>query len=290
MQSTELLMQSTQESSPRGRSVQKKSLPRFPKFFQSSEFPSVFNRQLYSRLLLIPPYRRSPTSPPISPRASHLSPQSQLEEQSGGQSDEQSDGQSENQSIGRQSSLIMENSEHSPIIGNSEHVSTTENSEHPDGPPDRPSVGSPDRPSVGPSDGPQVGPSDGPLVEQPSFKPPATENLRSVVEPPIGPPHRPLDGPAIGSSDGPLVGQPPFKLPPTENQERSVERSDESSISSPRPSASPTSFTQSGRQSMGQPMRLATIGLDRKLATLIKLYTNEAKFINAAIHVRCGIG
>jgi hypothetical protein len=37
-------------------------------------------------------------------------------------------------------------------------------------------------------------------------------------------------------------------------------------------------------QSMRQLIRPATIGLGRKVAVLIKLYTNEA------IHRRCGIG
>jgi hypothetical protein len=46
---------------------------------------------------------------------------------------------SKNQSIGKQSSLIMKNSEHLSIIGNSEHVLITENSEHPVEPLDEPS-------------------------------------------------------------------------------------------------------------------------------------------------------
>ncbi len=106
------------ESSSRESSVQQKSLSRFSKFFQSSEFPSVFfNRHLYSRLPPIPLYRKPPPIPP------HLPPQNQLEEQPDGQSGEQPDKQSlrqstflpsssENQSISRQSTLIIENSEH----------------------------------------------------------------------------------------------------------------------------------------------------------------------------------
>ncbi len=162
--------------SSENQSTERQSISfRFSKFFQSSEFSSAFNRQLYSRLPLISSYRRSLTSSSISFRSP---PQSQLEEQpggqpdgqSGGQSDGQSDGQSENQSVERQSSPIIENPEHPPTIGNSEHVPTTENSKHPDGPPDEPSGGPPDGPQVEPSDGPLVGSSDGSSVEQ-SFKP-----------------------------------------------------------------------------------------------------------------------
>jgi phage pi2 protein 07 len=98
--------------------------PRFSKFFQSSKFSSVFNRQLYSRLPLIPSYRQSLIS-------------------------------SENQSTGRQSALI---------IDYSEHVPTTEISEHPDDEPsaestDKSSVGPSDGLLIESSDEPSVNPS-----------------------------------------------------------------------------------------------------------------------------------
>jgi hypothetical protein len=235
---------SRRESSSRGSSVQKKPLSRFSKFFQSSEFSSVFNRQLYSRLLSIPSYRRPPISSLISPRASHLSPQNQLEKQSdgqsGGQSDEQSDEQSlrqltpsspssENQSIGRQSFSIIENSEHLPIIDNSEHVSTTENSEHPDESSDGLSVESLDEPQVGSSNEPLVESSDGFSVNQ-SIKHLQPENQ---VSPPLATPQGP---PIIDNSDHVLI---------TEISEHPDKRPDGSSTP-------PTSVNQSIEQSKGQ--------------------------------------
>ncbi len=225
--------------------------PRFPKFFQSPEFPSVFNRQLYSRLPPFPSYRRSPISPLIPPRAFHLPPPNQLEKQSDGQPDEQSDGQSdgqsggqsENQSVGRQSSLIIENPEHSSIIGNSEHVPTTENSEHPDGPSDRP--------SVRPLDEPAIGSSYGPLVGQSSFKPPSSENQGRPVER--------SDGPSISSS-----------------------RPSASLISFIQSGRQPTG--QSTGQSTGQPTGQS---MRRLMGQLIRRSMNQPI---SDIHVRCGIG
>jgi hypothetical protein len=135
---------SIQESAIRGSSVQEKPLSRFPKFFQSPEFSSVFNRHLYSRLPPIPSYRKPP---PIPPRSL---PQSQLEKQPDEQLGEQPGEQSENQSTDRQS------------------PPTTENSEHPDRPRD-------ELPDELPNES---------LVEQSSFKPPLPENQRQLVKRP----------------------------------------------------------------------------------------------------------
>jgi hypothetical protein len=117
----------------------------------------------------------------------------------------------------------------------------------------------PDGPSVESPDGPLDGPLD---------------------EPPVGPPVEPPDEPLVEPSDGSSVEQsskPPTPPPP-----------------SPRPTAPPTPVNQLGgqprRQLMRQLMRRATIESGRKFTALNKLYTNKAKFINTAIHVRCGIG
>jgi hypothetical protein len=88
---------------------------------------------------------------------------------------------------------------------------------------------------------------------------------------------------SVGPSDGPLVGQPPLKPPSPENQGRPVERSDEPSISSPRPIASLISFTQPGRQPTGQSMGQS---VRRLMSQLVRRSMNQSI---SDIHVRCGI-
>ncbi len=224
---------------------------RFPKFFQSSKFPSVFsNRQLYSELPPIPSYRQPPTS-------------------------------SENQSTSRQSTLTIENPEHPPTIDNSEHPD-----EPRDGLPDKqPDEQPDDESSVDRSFKPLATENLRPPVE-----PPATENLRSPIEPPatenlrppVEPSDRSLDGPSDESSDeppvelpdepsvGPLDGsliEQSFKSPtsslissrsshlPPQNQlekqpdEQSDEQPNEQSLRQSNPSSPPSENQSTGRQS-----------------------------------------
>ncbi len=245
---------------------QSTSPPRFPKFFQSPKFPSVFNRQLYSELPPIPPYRRPPTSSPISPR---LPPQTQLEEQPVEQPDEQPGGQSGGQSGEQPDGQLLRQPTPSPPppenqLTGRQSPPTTENLEHPDGP----SVESPD----GPLDGPPVRLLDGPPV-------------RLSDGPPVGSP----DGPLVGSSDGPSVEQsfkPPTpsplpahpSAPPTPvNQPRGQ------SFKPPRPSAPLTPASQSMGRAMSQLM-------GRLMGHSMGQLMGPAKFIQTAIHVRCGIG
>jgi hypothetical protein len=80
--SSPISFRSVSSSSSENQSTERQSTsPRFLKFFQSSKFSSVFNRQLYNRLFLISQYRRSFTAV--------------------NQSDKQSDEQSDKSSVDR---------------------------------------------------------------------------------------------------------------------------------------------------------------------------------------------
>jgi hypothetical protein len=226
--------------------------PRFPKFFQSPKFPSVFNRQLYSGLPLIPQYRRPSTSV------------NQLDEQPDKQPDEQPDDES---SVDRTFKPLATKNLRSPV-----EPPATENPrppvEPPNSQPDEPPVEPPDEPSVEPSDGPPVRLSDGPPV-RPSVEPSDEPSDEPTVKPPDESPDESLDEPLVESSD-----------------ELSVELSFKSSTSPPRSSAPLTPANQPRDQQFKPPRSSAPLTpVSQLMSQLIRL----AKFTQTAIHRRCGI-